>query len=160
MESFWSMVDKSGDCWLWKGATNNGGYGLSSLKGVNTTAHRKSFIISNPDINITGLDIDHLCRNRLCVKPSHLEAVSHAENCRRGNGFSGINSRKTHCKNGHEFNSENTIIEKLGRKCRLCNLERVKKKSKEKYWADPELGRLISRNKNRKRRSRYDNKDA
>ena len=143
-----------GACWIWTAAIRKDGYGFFGTNQRSFTAHRFSYELHNGKINEDGMDVDHLCRVKHCVNPAHLELVTHQENCIRGFGWPGTNARKTHCKNGHEFNIGNTIIEKFGRKCRLCNLERVKKRSKEKYWSDPEKGREISREKNRRKRAR------
>lgn len=68
-----------------------------------------------------GLMLDHLCRNRGCVNPLHLEQVTNKENAIRGVGWAGQNYRKTHCNNGHEFNKENTGTKiQKGRESRMC----------------------------------------
>ena len=68
-----------------------------------------------------GMVLDHLCRNILCVNPEHLEIVDERTNALRGIGVCAINSRKTHCKRGHEFTEENTRIEKGDKRiCRKC----------------------------------------
>lgn len=68
-----------------------------------------------------GLQLDHLCRNKRCVNPGHLEAVTAQENVLRSDNACGLNARKTHCKHGHEFTPENTHVNKAGsRMCREC----------------------------------------
>ena len=106
-------------CWVWRKALNKG-YGVLSVKGTTTCqAHRVSyeaFIGPIPG----GMHIDHLCRNRSCCNPEHMEVVTLAENVRRGRV--GENNRaKTHCPKGHEYTLENTRRNREGhRSCRTC----------------------------------------
>lgn len=82
--------------------------------------HRAAYELANGPIP-DGMQIDHLCRNRLCCNPDHLEAVTREENIARGNAPHMVNARKTHCKYGHEFSPENTLVTKRGsRSCRQC----------------------------------------
>lgn len=68
-----------------------------------------------------GLTLDHLCRNRPCVNPAHMEPVTMGENSARGTGWAGRNSRKTQCVNGHEFALGNTYTNADGhRRCMTC----------------------------------------
>lgn len=88
-ERFWEKVDASGDCWVWVGARKDNGYGHIFLEkredGSSKTglAHRVSWELLVGEIP-EGLDLDHLCRNRACVKPDHLEPVTRSINLRRG----------------------------------------------------------------------------
>ena len=109
-------------CWLWTAATTNG-YGVVQINGKLQRAHRvvyEALIGKIPE----GLEIDHLCRNRSCVNPAHMEPVTGRENIARGESKSAIHSRQTHCKAGHEFTPENTYLRKRGHKterfCREC----------------------------------------
>ena len=119
---FMRFVDKqAGDdgCWLWTGGLNWDGYGSFNNAVTTVRAHCFAYgqfvgVIGN------GLELDHLCQTRACVRPDHLEAVTHLENVRRARNF---NTEKTHCVQGHEFNDENTAFRVRlsgGRYCRAC----------------------------------------
>lgn len=103
-------------CWNWKAKTagTKSTYGRFSFKSKDTYAHRFIWEYVNGSIQ-DGMEIDHLCRNTLCVNPAHLEAVSSEENAKR--------ARKTVCKNGHDLmKPENRYIDSLGRSrgCIVC----------------------------------------
>ena len=75
-------VDDTG-CWEWQGATKRGGYGHMSVQGKMQLVHRLAWKVVMGDIE-PGMEIDHLCRNRACLNPAHLEPVTKEENVRRG----------------------------------------------------------------------------
>ena len=122
-------------CWLWSGACSNGGYGRFKIEGdMLKLAHRLSYEHFVGPI-ADGLCIDHLCRVRSCVNPSHLEAVTLRENLLRGEGPSARCARQTHCLRGHEFTEENTYCRRNARKreCRTCrNMHSANWKKREK----------------------------
>ena len=121
IERFWSKVEKTNSCWFWKGPLHSG-YGKLGSNNMGVLAHRFSYELLIGPIP-KGLEIDHLCRNKSCVNPEHLEPVTHRENTRRGN-TGAHNAMKTHCKHGHEFSKENTVYQTCGsnlmRRCRTC----------------------------------------
>ncbi len=118
-------------CWEWVGAKTGDGYGymlISWRPRKPVLAHRYGYeylVGPIPD----GLVIDHLCRNKLCVNPNHLEPVTIAENTGRGLGAKGIpRKRGTHCHRGHERNATNTYEWRGQRKCRACSYIADKKR--------------------------------
>jgi hypothetical protein len=122
-----SKIIQSRNCWIWIGAKIWSGYGQFGLNGKLKLAHRVSYELFKEDIP-EGLQLDHLCKNRSCVNPDHLEIVTTQENTRRG--LTGkINHHKlknTHCPQGHPYSEENTYLYNNGRKCRECSKVRMR----------------------------------
>lgn len=120
-QRFWRKVDVADSgCWEWNGGLWGGGYGRFVLDGRHVQAHRwayEALVGPIPD----GLQLDHLCRNRRCVNPDHLEPVTNRENGVRGIGIA-ARALATHCSHGHEWTEENTNVRPNGtRRCRKCN---------------------------------------
>lgn len=144
-ERFWPKVNKDGQlpehrpelgpCWVWTGSLDKDGYGR--LRGV---GGRSSLVISSHRLSwerVNGplpdnLEFDHLCRNRRCCNPTHLEAVTHAVNVKRGNCPSTVLHRAGLCKRGHVQGQESTYYHKTGPRagnasyCLVCAREKRK----------------------------------
>jgi hypothetical protein len=132
---FWSKVEKTEGCWIWKGGLFINGYGRFYPTGghhpQNVRAHRYAYQLFNGPIP-EGLQIDHLCRNRRCVKPSQMEAVTQKTNLLRGTGITAENARKTTCHKGHPLTGDNLILRKHGwRWCKTC-YDEAQQRRKEK----------------------------
>lgn len=128
VERFWQNIEKTETCWPWRGNFRPNGYGRHEgfYEGSYQvlSAHRMSYVLHHGPIP-EGLTIDHLCRNRACVNPAHLEVVSVGENILRGISPWAVNKAKTHCKYGHEFTEDNTRMDGAGnRACRICDHRR------------------------------------
>ncbi len=124
---FWSKVWRSPyGCWYWESALDSDGYGVFRFPWGTFKAHRISYELANGPIP-DGLTLDHLCRNRRCVRPDHLEAVTSTENIRRS-----PRCQVTHCKHGHPFSGENLILRDGRRRCRACLNARSRKHTMKK----------------------------
>lgn len=133
-----SFEVKENGCWEWTTGKFNTGYGKLSLwgrtkRGGQFMVHR---IMYELIFGAIGKDrqIDHLCRERACVNPQHMEVVTKDENNIRGNSPSAIHARKTHCPQGHPYSGNNLQIEnkpngKTMRRCRTCR----NKQQRDKY---------------------------
>ena len=130
-------------CMVFTGALTDG-YGRIRANGSRPYAHRflyEQWVGTVPE----GLQIDHLCRNRACMNPMHVEVVTCKVNIQRGNTGKTKRQPKTHCLRGHEFTPENTYIYRGGRYCRACararDLRRTKRPLLEKAQLEQvELG--------------------
>lgn len=121
-ERFWEKVRKSDGCWIWTAGTDRQGYGTFRLTdGPMVKAHRWAWMseFGEPP---AGTELDHLCRVRSCVRPSHLEPVVHAENMRR--------ARREFCDHGHP-------MQMYGGEwcCRTCTRRRLNEWQQEKRRA-------------------------
>lgn len=116
-------IRDTNNCWLWIGMIDKDGYGIASWRHQNKKAHRMSYLDFYGEID-SKLVIDHLCRVRSCVNPTHLELVTTRENALRGYSPVGINHKKTHCSKGHEYTDDNLWIGKSRgnpeRMCKTC----------------------------------------
>lgn len=129
MERFWNKVDLTAPngCWMWTAAIDRHGYGKFWLGGRTVRAHRFSYESLVGPIP-GGLELDHLCRVRACVNPTHLEPVTHRENTLRGDTLTARHAAKTHCLRGHPYDEANTYVTPDGRRnCRACGRDAVRR---------------------------------
>lgn len=127
-ERFWSKADRSGGpgaCWPWQACTRADGYGASWNGQKSDVAHRIAYRLAIGPIP-AGLTLDHLCRNRACVNPDHLEPVTQRTNVLRGEGITARLLKRTHCSKGHPWDEANTLWYRGTRRCRRCGYLRVR----------------------------------
>jgi hypothetical protein len=123
-------VETTAGCWEWQGSRTPKGYGRVHARGKLLYVHRVAYEALIAEIP-EGLQLDHLCRNRACVNPWHLEPVTNRVNTSRGRAGTRLaseNSGKTHCPQGHPYSGDNLRIGPHGwRYCRTCRREQKRK---------------------------------
>jgi hypothetical protein len=133
------LIDNKTGCWNWTGSLDFQGYGLLWYKNRTERSHRVLYAFFIKPIprgsKITKtFQLDHVCKNKRCCNPKHLEIVNQRTNIIRGGGPSAINYRKIYCKHGHELPK----INKIGRRdCKMCDSIRKKERMtgpKREYW--------------------------
>lgn len=120
--------DSESGCWEWTGHIKPNGYGQVTVRGRKFNAHRFAYEAMVGPIP-SGLVIDHLCRNRRCLRPEHLDPVTQRTNVLRGEGPAAHNARRSHCVQGHPFDDANTYVRSdRSRSCRACNAARNRRR--------------------------------
>jgi hypothetical protein len=110
--AFWSKVHMTDGCWLWTAMLSDDGYGRIAVRRRQRYAHRVAYEQMVGPIP-EGMELDHLCRNRRCVRPDHLEPVTHLENIRR--------AQTGRCRRGHPLAGANLYVDPKGRRvCKQC----------------------------------------
>jgi 5-methylcytosine-specific restriction endonuclease McrA len=126
MELFMGHVQKAdGGCWIWTARTLPNGYGMLNRKKKSHYAHRFSYVLHGREIP-AGTELDHLCRNRGCVNPDHLEPVTRHINIMRGDGPRTTSQRmaaRTHCQNGHPYADGYYLTKHGWKRCKTCGRE-------------------------------------
>ncbi len=131
-------VDSATGCWEWLGRRNSSGYGMLGRRG----AHRLVYTLLKGDIP-DGLQLDHLCRNRGCVNPDHLDPVTQKVNILRGVGATAQHARATHCPEGHPYEGDNLRVHTQGfRRCRACTARHQREYQERKRARERELASL------------------
>jgi hypothetical protein len=141
VERFWSSISATTaeGCWSWNGPKNKQGYGrfmksIGERKTVELKPHRFSYELIVGEID-KDLTVDHTCRNKSCVNPSHLEIVSRGENAKRAYSKNMEAMRNKVCTKGHKVCGENVLVEKRKngverKRCKLCSIEKEARRKK------------------------------
>jgi len=121
LDRYWAKVQvgELDECWNWTAYRDENGYGRFSVNGRYVLAHRFAYEALVGPIP-EGLELDHLCRNRACENPWHMEPVTCQVNVLRGIGLAALNAAKTHCPQGHPYDADNTRHYRGWRYCITC----------------------------------------
>ena len=134
---FYSYVDRDTGCWEWTSTKNQKGYPRMKIDKVMCGAHRVSYEMFTGPL-IDELEMDHICENRGCINPAHIQQISHGDNIR--NGARWRHKKDNHCIHGHKYTEENTQIRADGRKrCATCRRSQARERTGIKRNAQDEM---------------------
>jgi HNH endonuclease len=117
-----TLIDPNTGCWICVAGKNAYGYGVMHANGRTIQAHILSWTLKYGPVP-KGMELHHMCENKLCCNPKHLEPITRAAHLMRSRrSLAFINKHKTHCKHAHEFTPENTLLSHDGkqRRCKAC----------------------------------------
>lgn len=129
LDSLFALTEQHGDCLVWQGCKRSSGYGVTVFKGKQTTTHRVAYELAIGLIP-RGLEINHLCRNRACINPAHLVAMTHTENMEFDR------KARTTCRAGHPWTEDNTYMGVVKRKQGGTRMQRYCRQCRAKHQAD------------------------
>lgn len=149
LDRFLEKITRTDTCWLWNASVDGNGYGRFRSGNVEYKAHVWAWQFFYGQAKTPGMDLDHLCHVRNCVRPDHLQQVTHRENLMRSDTLVARSAATTHCPQGHEYTLDNTYINptlghRLCRTCRKAKMDRLNDQRRERNAA---LGRGKGRNR-------------
>lgn len=132
---FASKTQRANDCLLWTGPLDRDGYGGFWLRGATRRAHRVAWFDANGEV-ADGFVVNHTCRQRSCVNPQHLHLVTVQENAMKDSSSPAyVNSQKTTCPKGHEYDGVEMSHGRQIRVCKTCRREQARVAAKRRYAA-------------------------
>lgn len=153
-KKFNSKLKSNGDCSEFTGAKRTG-YGRIYVRGERLQAHRVAWALAGRELPAWPLQLDHLCRNRACVKVDHLRIATPRENTLSGVGCTAVNAAKSACPSGHAYGSTSKRARGEQRRCRFCEASSARRRYATNATKISERGRIYREANAEKERERH-----